>query len=405
LRAREGEIPSSPFCLLKEKRWGRKMKESWLFRGAGVIGLVAMAILLMISPVLANTTTTTTPPTPPTVTTNAATYTQMSSTGNPEITFNGTLTIGSYKSVSVYFEYGLTTAYPYTSAKITKKTSGTFSATAITNLAVGTTYDYRADVKYGSTIIHGSNQTAVVSDGSGGGSGGGSTVIYTGITVDPSATMTINNDVLCIGDINVGDGGTLNINGDVHCTGTIENSDGQLNIYGDLFTSSLTQDNPTFAGDLYISGNVTVYSTLTDGKCDNFLIEGNLTCANLDFLADGFLDVRGNVSSSYLTVNQDGIDFQINGDLTTGAFTIGQGVGSSMEVGGRLYCSDDYTLSPNASLTTGDQKVLGSVNVDANANLNIIGTAYFYSGYTLASGASLTVGNMPTLTPVTTTGD
>jgi hypothetical protein len=381
------------------------MKKSWLFRGAGVIGLVAMAILLMISPVLANTTTTTTPPTPPTVTTNAATYTQMSSTGNPEITFNGTLTIGSYKSVYVYFEYGLTTAYGYTSAKITKKTSGTFSATAITNLAVGTTYDYRADVKYGSTIIHGSNQTAAVSDGSGGGSGGGSTVIYTGITVDPSATMTINNDVLCIGDINVGDGGTLNINGDVHCTGTIENSDGQLNIYGDLFTSSLTQDNPTFAGDLYISGNVTVYSTLTDGKCDNFLIEGNLTCANLDFLADGFLDVRGNVSSSYLTVNQDGIDFQINGDLTTGAFTIGQGVGSSMEVGGRLYCSDDYTLSPNASLTTGDQKVLGSVNVDANANLNIKGTAYFYGGYTLASGASLTVGNMPTLTPITTTGD
>jgi hypothetical protein len=381
------------------------MKKSWLFRGAGVIGLTAMAILLMISPVLANTTTTTTPPTPPTVTTNAATYTQMSSTGNPEITFNGTLTIGSYKSVYVYFEYGLTTAYGYTSAKITKKTSGTFSATAITNLAVGTTYDYRADVKYGSTIIHGSNQTAAVSDGSGGGSGGGSTVIYTGITVDPSATMTINNDVLCIGDINVGDGGTLNINGDVHCTGTIENSDGQLNIYGDLFTSSLTQDNPTFAGDLYISGNVTVYSTLTDGKCDNFLIEGNLTCANLDFLADGFLDVRGNVSSSYLTVNQDGIDFQINGDLTTGAFTIGQGVGSSMEVGGRLYCSDDYTLSPNASLTTGDQKVLGSVNVDANANLNIKGTAYFYGGYTLASGASLTVGNMPTLTPVTTTGD
>jgi hypothetical protein len=364
-----------------------------------------MALLLMISPVLANTTTTTTPPTPPTVTTNAATYTQMSSTGNPEITFNGTLTIGSYKSVYVYFEYGLTTAYGYTSAKITKKTSGTFSATAITNLAVGTTYDYRADVKYGSTIIHGSNQTAAVSDGSGGGSGGGSTVIYTGITVDPSATMTINNDVLCIGDINVGDGGTLNINGDVHCTGTIENSDGQLNIYGDLFTSSLTQDNPTFAGDLYISGNVTVYSTLTDGKCDNFLIEGNLTCANLDFLADGFLDVRGNVSSSYLTVNQDGIDFQINGDLTTGAFTIGQGVGSSMEVGGRLYCSDDYTLSPNASLTTGDQKVLGSVNVDANANLNIKGTAYFYGGYTLASGASLTVGNMPTLTPITTTGD
>jgi formylmethanofuran dehydrogenase subunit C len=217
--------------------------------------------------------------------------------------------------------------------------------------------------------------------------------------------MTINNDVLCIGDINVGDGGTLNINGDVHCTGTIENSDGQLNIYGDLFTNSLTQDNPTFAGDLYISGNVTVYSTLTAGKCDGFSIEGNLTCDNFNFLADGFLNVHGNVSSLYLTVSQDGIDLQINGDLTTGTFTLGQGVSSSMEVDGRLYCSGGYILSPNASLTTGDQEIGGGVEVDANANLNINGTAYFYEGYTLASGASLTVGNMPTLTPVTTTGD
>jgi len=100
--------------------------------------------------------------------------------------------------------------------------------------------------------------------------------------------MTINNDVLCIGDINVGDGGTLNINGDVHCTGTIENSDGQLNIYGGLFTSSLTQDNPTFAGDLYISGNVTVYSTLTDGKCDNFLLKAILPVLILTFWLMGF---------------------------------------------------------------------------------------------------------------------
>jgi len=79
------------------------MKKEMVIQRRGIIGLVAMAILLMISPVLANTTTTTTPPTPPTVTTNAATYTQMSSTGNPEITFNGNLTIGSYKSVSSLF--------------------------------------------------------------------------------------------------------------------------------------------------------------------------------------------------------------------------------------------------------------------------------------------------------------
>ena len=138
------------------------MKKKWLFTSLSVIGLVAMAILLVISPVLANTTTTTAPPTLPTITTSAATYTQMSSAGNLEITFNGTLTIGSYKSVSVYFEYGLTSSYGYTSAKVTEKASGTFSATSITNPSIGATYNYRADVKYGSTIIHGSNQTAVI---------------------------------------------------------------------------------------------------------------------------------------------------------------------------------------------------------------------------------------------------
>ena len=53
-----------------------------------------------------------------------------------------------------------------------KKTSGTFSATAITESAIGQTYDYRADVKYGSTVIHGDNEMAVVG---GSGSGGSST--------------------------------------------------------------------------------------------------------------------------------------------------------------------------------------------------------------------------------------
>ena len=33
------------------------MKKKWLFRGLSVIGLTAMAVLLMIAPVLANTTT------------------------------------------------------------------------------------------------------------------------------------------------------------------------------------------------------------------------------------------------------------------------------------------------------------------------------------------------------------
>ena len=152
------------------------MKKSWLFRGLSIIGGVAMAILLMIAPVLANTTTTTTtPPTPPGVTTNEATYENMSSTGQAAITFEGSLTVGSYASAYVYFEYGLTDTYGYSTVKVAKKTSGTFAATAITNPTIGQIYNYRANVKYGSTVIHGNNETAVInSSGSSGSSIGAS---------------------------------------------------------------------------------------------------------------------------------------------------------------------------------------------------------------------------------------
>lgn len=235
------------------------MKKKWLIRGLGVIGLTAMAILLMISPVLANTTTTTTtPPTPPTVTTSTATYTQMSSIGQPEITFNGTLTIGSYASVYVYFEYGLTTSYGYTTAKVAKKTSGTFSATAITDPAIGQTYDYRADVKYGSTVIHGSNEMAVIGSNSG---GGGSTE-YDGVYVDSvngttivlGATGTPNNPVS-----NMTDAFTLAAE---YKVGTIYIDDYSFNL-------ELTSDIPALTTPLCIKGR--------DGMTDAININGKLT--------------------------------------------------------------------------------------------------------------------------------
>ena len=338
------------------------MKESWLFRGAGVIGLVAMAILLMISPVLANTTTTTTPPTPPTMTTNAATYTQMSSTGNPEITFNGTLTIGSYKSVSVYFEYGLTTAYGYTSAKITKKTSGTFSATAITNLAVGTTYDYRADVKYGSTVVQGSNQTAVVSDGS----GGGSTVIYTGITVADGDSLTIDNDVLCIGDINVGSGSTLIINGDCQITGVIWNSTGAisisgnlecphginqsdavLSVWGNLESGTIFQTGATV---MHVNGNA--YITSISNETGIISIIGDCKINTINLLAGGEFDCSSLECTGTINANHDGVSINIDGKCEiAGALYLGGLVSGSLTVNGYLAVVGVVVVNSGASIT------------------------------------------------------
>jgi hypothetical protein len=291
----------------------------------------------------------------------------------------------------------------------------------------------------------------------------------------------------------------------------VENSVGVINIYGNLFTCSLTQADSTSDGDLNIYGNATVYNTLTAGNADGFLVQGNLTCVNLTFLPNGYFEVGKDVSVDALNVNQDGIHLTINGGLTvtTSAFSLGQGVSGSMTVGGRLYCSGGYAVNAEATLTTGAQEVTGNISVGTGATLTVNGDCYtsadftathdhvqitingnlfvgtvmeglnfggtdswmtvvgdiltgmqagldihggefnchslscmmltieadvncyvwgnvfvsqgttvgtsgtlmvdgtadFYGGYTLSSGATLTVENMPTLTPVTTTGD
>jgi hypothetical protein len=53
----------------------------------------------------------------------------------------------------------------------------------------------------------------------------------------------------------------------------------------------------------------------------------------------------------------------------------------------------------------GNVFVSQGTTVGTSGTLMVDGTADFYGGYTLSSGATLTVENMPTLTPVTTTGD
>jgi hypothetical protein len=201
-------------------------KKTWLkILGIGaIIAVLTGLALFVVLPVMGSTA--------PTITSDAATF--VTKSGVVSAVFNGTCTVGSYRP-SVYFEYGLSTSYGSQTTAGTKTVSGTFSATVLTNLTPGVIYDYRADLKYGSTLITGSNETVTIgsSGGGSGGSGGGTGQIYTGITVAPLATETINNDVLCIGDIVVGDGATLTINGNVHCTGNITNTTGNITINGD----------------------------------------------------------------------------------------------------------------------------------------------------------------------------
>ena len=74
-------------------------------------------------------------------------------------TLNGILvSLGSAASAKVSFQWGLTAAYGAATAAQTKSTTGAFSA-ALTGLAGGTTYYYRATVEAGGETVYGEGKT------------------------------------------------------------------------------------------------------------------------------------------------------------------------------------------------------------------------------------------------------
>lgn len=74
-------------------------------------------------------------------------------------TLNGILvSLGSAASVEVSFQWGPTASYGSTTAAQTKTTTGAFSA-ALTGLAGGTTYYYRATVEAGGETVYGEGKT------------------------------------------------------------------------------------------------------------------------------------------------------------------------------------------------------------------------------------------------------
>ena len=107
----------------------------------------------------------------PSVTTGSATLVQETTA-----TLNGDLTsLGSYSSVYVFFQYGLTANYGTDTAEQAKTATGAFNEN-IANLSKGTLYHFRAACRYGSYIYGGdktfltkpdspANFTAIPGDG------------------------------------------------------------------------------------------------------------------------------------------------------------------------------------------------------------------------------------------------
>jgi len=147
------------------------------FKWLGILVAVVLMAALCVVPVSAspavttpvNTQTLFASATPPTVTTQNATGTVVNADGQTAGYFHGTLTAkgtNDTTAIQVWFEYGTTTEYGSTTAKVNMNRTGTFSAKIPSNLLVGTTYDYRAVAEYtdaGGGAADGANKTIVYS--------------------------------------------------------------------------------------------------------------------------------------------------------------------------------------------------------------------------------------------------
>ncbi len=104
--------------------------------------------------ILKSFTTTGSTTTQPTVTTNTA-----NNIGPTSATLQGTLTnMGGATSCTVYFQYGTTTNYGYTTTQITMSSTGSFSR-SISGLNPGTTYYYRAVASNNAGTSYGNQYT------------------------------------------------------------------------------------------------------------------------------------------------------------------------------------------------------------------------------------------------------
>ena len=315
----------------------------------------------------------------------------MSSTGQAAITFNGSLTIGSYASACVYFEYGLTDTYGYSTAKVAKKSSGTFAATAITNPTMGQIYNYRADVKYGSTVIHGNNETAVINSSGPSGSsiGASDSFIYFdqlhGGTIfsgaDGTAAHPVNNvaDILTLLDqtdlsrVFICNGSTFTMTQDISAVSfwgddLQESSQIDFNGWGG---NSVSVHGCSVTGDIDDTGTVDFYDcyiSVTDnvGQFYTDCIIGQIDCTgtgNLDMYNCTFDDADVESSgqginirngSGMITVSGIAVPSYIQGsglsiildDTCTGFITI-QGSGIDIDNQGLIDVTD---------LTGGNQK-------------------------------------------------
>jgi len=253
------------------------------------------------------------------------------------------------------------------------------------------------------------------------GGGGGLGEIHMGITVAPAGNLTINNDVLCIGDVNVGAGATLTINGNLHVTGDFTADDGtMIMIYGNCFIaaniSGLTVGNGTdgtmvvlskleigsntgtgivinagaglFTGDCRISGGSATLNINSQLGTANLEI-ARILSANVDGVV---ITVAGDckVADTFRLGNGTSGDCTITGTLSAGSLSTK--IGTTLVVGGDTTVQG-YHGEEGAPIFNGDLRVIGIFQIMSSASVIINGNLDAVGGIILSTG-SLTSNNI-----------
>jgi hypothetical protein len=352
-------------------------KRIWL-KVLGIVGIISLMAglgLFEVFPAFADGT----PPTP-TVITNAATY--ITKVGTVSAVFNGSYTIGASK-VYVWFEYGLTTSYGNKTTAVAKTVSGTFSATSLTNLTPGVTYDYRADLKYGSTTITGSNQT-ITAGSSGGGSSG--LTEYDGVYVD-----SVNGE-------SIADGGTGTPNNPVSnmteaFTLATEYKVGTIYIDDYSHNLELTSDIPALTTPLCIKGRdclidaININGKLTNGTLfENLELDGDtadyIQAENCYIgLSDGSIGNWDNCSTRNVSLEGYQVDCLTGDDSSnpsivdctgTDSSFIGSGFIKVVNCGPGIECNIDgiggLSVEIDSSCTAGIINLSGDITLTDNSD-------------------------------------
>jgi hypothetical protein len=245
----------------------------------------------------------------------------------------------------------------------------------------------------------------------GSGEGSGPTTIGGDITVDDSASLTVNDATIAGGTVTVDAGGVLALTGGAELEqGALFNS-GQFNLSGT--GNELSQESISNFANIDVTGQVAISGgSITGGTLTNqgtlVLTSGIAPFDNGAVIKNGSLDNEGQLNASGIGNVLDGEAVSNTGDGAidiSGALTLRDGAsitnGESNAV--TVECKGSLTLNDSSSIVAGELSNAGNVYVEASPGATLDGVSVDNSSGTIhvdvaAQSATLILDDGTTIT-------